>query len=52
MKPAYDELVALLREVPPRQMIDDQRFWDFRRKVEALLARVEAGEREEGPTAR
>ena len=40
-KPTYAELVALLRETPPRTMITDQRFWDFRNKVEALLARVE-----------
>ena len=39
--PTYAELVALLRETPPRTMIADQRFWDFRQKVEAMLARVE-----------
>ena len=41
MKPTYDELVLLLRQAPPRQMIADQRYWDWRKKVEALLARVE-----------
>lgn len=41
MKPTYEELVALLRDAPPRQMIDDQRYWDWRNKVEALLARVD-----------
>ena len=41
MKPTYDELVLLLRQAPPRQMIDDQRYWDWRTQVEAMLARVE-----------
>ena len=41
MKPTYDELVALLREAPPRQSIPDQRFWDWRKRVEEALARVE-----------
>lgn len=40
-RPTYDDLVALLRECPPRQMISDQRFWDYRRRVEAMLARVD-----------
>ena len=39
--PTYSELLDLLRAAPPRQMIDDQRFWDWRRQVEDLLARVE-----------
>lgn len=42
-QPTYDELVAVLREAPPRQMIADQRFWDWRTRVEDLLARVDAG---------
>ena len=41
MKPTYDELVLLLRQAPPRQMIEDQRFWDWRKRVEEALARVE-----------
>jgi len=40
-KPTYQELVDLLRSAPPRQMVEDQRYWDWRRKVEAMLARVE-----------
>ena len=39
--PTYSELLDLLRAAPPRQMIDDQRFWDWRRQVEDLLARVD-----------
>ncbi|MDP3703755.1 MAG: hypothetical protein Q8R78_05150 [Candidatus Omnitrophota bacterium] len=46
MKPSYDELLAILRSAPPRQMIDDQRFWDWRRQVEDLLARVDESEQE------
>ena len=41
MKPTYDELVALLRSAPPRPMIEDQRYWDWRRKVEEVLARID-----------
>ena len=41
IKPTYEDLVALLRAAPPRQMIDDQRYWDWRTRVEATLARVE-----------
>lgn len=41
MKPTYDDLVALLRSAPPRQMINDQRYWDWRKKIEEVLARVE-----------
>lgn len=44
MKPSYDELVLLLRQAPPRSMIADQRFWDWRVKVEELLARVDEAE--------
>ena len=40
-KPTYEELILLLRDAPPRQMVEDQRYWDWRKKVEALLARVE-----------
>ena len=39
--PTYSELLDLLRAAPPRQMIDDQRFWDWRRQVEDLLARLD-----------
>ena len=39
--PTYSELLDLLRAAPPRQMIDDQRYWDWRRQVEDLLARVD-----------
>ena len=45
MKPAYEELVLLLRQAPPRQMIGDERYWIWRKQVEALLARVDEGER-------
>ena len=45
MQPSYDELVLLLRQAPPRAMIADQRFWDWRKQVEALLARVDEAER-------
>ena len=41
MKPTYDELVLLLRQAPPRTMIEDQRYWDWRKRVEEALARVE-----------
>lgn len=41
-RPTYADLVALLRDAPPRQMIADQRYWDWRRRVEACLARLEA----------
>ena len=44
--PTYSELLDLLRAAPPRQMIDDQRFWDWRRQVEDLLARVEEADHE------
>lgn len=40
-RPTYDELVALLRQAPPRQMIEDQRYWDWRKRLEELLARVD-----------
>ena len=30
--PTYSELLDLLRAAPPRQMIDDQRYWDWRRQ--------------------
>ena len=40
MKPTYDELVLLLRQAPPRSAIEDQRFWDWRTKVEEALARI------------
>ena len=41
MKPTYDALVLLLREAPPRQMIEDERYWVWRKRVEEALARVE-----------
>ena len=44
--PTYSELLDLLRAAPPRQMIDDQRFWDWRRQVEDLLARIEEADHE------
>ena len=44
--PSYSELLDLLRAAPPRQMISDQRFWDWRRQVEYLLARVDAADHE------
>ena len=47
MKPTYDELVLFLRTAPPRPMIEDQRYWDWRLKLEALLARVDEVERGE-----
>lgn len=40
--PTYDELVAVLRAAPPRRMVLDQRFWDWRGRLEALLARLDA----------
>ena len=40
-RPTYDEVIALLRAAPPRAMIDDQRYWDWRRQVEILLARLD-----------
>lgn len=43
LRALYDELLALLRAAPPRQMVSDQRYWDWRRQVEALLARLEEG---------
>ena len=39
--PTYEELVTLLREAPPRTMITDQRYWDWRIRLEDLLARVD-----------
>ena len=44
--PTYSELLDLLRAAPPKQMISDQRFWDWRRQVEDLLARVDEGDHE------
>ena len=44
--PTYSELLDCLRAAPPRQMIDDQRYWDWRRQVEDLLARVEEADHE------
>ena len=44
--PTYSELLDLLRAAPPKQMIDDQRYWDWRRQVEDLLARVEEADHE------
>ena len=41
-QPSYDDLVLLLRDAPPRQMISDQRYCDYRKRVEAMLARVDA----------
>ena len=46
MKPTDEtvasEAIALLRAAPPRAMIDDQRYWDWRRQVEVLLAKLDA----------
>ena len=44
-RPTYEELVTILREAPPRQMVDDQRYWDWRIRAEDLLARVDADAR-------
>ena len=44
--PTYSELLDLLRAAPPKQMISDQRFWDWRRQVEDLLARVDEADQE------
>ena len=41
MKPTYEELVEILRMAPPRSAINDQRFWDWRRQVEVLLAKLD-----------
>jgi len=43
-RPTYDEVVAMLRDAPPRSMIADQRYWDYRKRVEALLRRVDESE--------
>ena len=45
-KPTYEDLVLILRQAPPRSSIPDQRFWDWRRQVEDLLARVEEADHE------
>lgn len=40
-KPTYLELVQALRNLPPRQSIVDQRYWDYlTRVVEPLLTRI------------
>ena len=39
--PTYEELVQLLRDAPPRVMIEDQRYWDWRIRAEDMLARVD-----------
>mgnify|MGYP001583705793 CR=1 FL=1 len=36
------EAIALLRSSPPRSAIADQRYWDWRRQVEVLLAKLDA----------
>ena len=41
-RPTYEELVALLREAPPRQAIPDDRYWAYRRRVEEVLERVDS----------
>ena len=35
-----DEVLTLLRQAPPRQAIDDTRYWLWRQRVDALLLRV------------
>ena len=35
-----DQFLKLLQEAPPRQAIDDPRYWAWRRKVEAVLIDV------------
>lgn len=40
--PTYADLVNLLRRAPPREMITDQRYWDWRRQVEEMLAWLDA----------
>lgn len=35
-----DALLALLKDAPPRQAIDDQRYWVWRTRVDALLLRI------------
>ena len=44
--PTYSELLDCLRAALPRSAIDDQRYWDWRRQVEDLLARVEEADHE------
>ena len=39
--PTYDELVQVLRAAPPRTMLLDQRYWDWRNRLDALLARLD-----------
>ena len=34
------EALALLKAAPPRESINDDRFWKWRREVEDLLKRV------------
>lgn len=42
MRAERDALLALLKDAPPRQAIDDQRYWEWRQRVDALLMRLEA----------
>jgi len=35
-----DQFLKLLQDAPPRQAIDDPRYWAWRRKVEAVLIDV------------
>ena len=35
-----DQFLALLQEAPPRQSVDDPRYWAWKRKVDALLVEI------------
>ena len=40
-RPTYRDLVILLETAPAREAISDQRYWDWRRKVDDALQRIE-----------
>lgn len=41
MSPTRDELLHLLKTAPPREMVSDQRYWDWKRVVDEVLERIE-----------
>ena len=40
--PSYAELVELLESAPTREVVVEDRYWEFRRRVDAVLQRIDA----------
>ena len=40
--PTYAELLELLESAPLREVVVEDRYWSFRRRVDAVLQRIDA----------